>query len=115
MANYKILLLLFIVATNQVNTEVCGHIVTILSIDGGGIRGIIPASILEYLEAELQVRSSNFSYIVYVCVFLCVRVYVCRFRYRVCSCMSDFLCLVDDEKLDDCTRIIIAICFLFNC
>ncbi|MCD7469299.1 Patatin-like protein 2 [Datura stramonium] len=30
------------------------NFVTILSIDGGGIRGIIPATILEYLEFQLQ-------------------------------------------------------------
>ena len=30
-------------------------IVTILSIDGGGVRGIIPAVILEFLEKKLQV------------------------------------------------------------
>lgn len=30
-------------------------LVTILSIDGGGIRGIIPATILAFLEAKLQV------------------------------------------------------------
>jgi hypothetical protein len=28
----------------------------ILSIDGVGVRGIIPATILEYLEKELQVK-----------------------------------------------------------
>lgn len=33
--------------------------VRILSLDGGGIRGIIPATILEYLEKELQRRSGN--------------------------------------------------------
>lgn len=32
-----------------------GRLITILSIDGGGIRGIIPAKILEFLESELQV------------------------------------------------------------
>ena len=32
-----------------------GHLVTVLSIDGGGIRGIIPAVILGFLESELQV------------------------------------------------------------
>ncbi|KAK1313343.1 hypothetical protein QJS10_CPA06g02281 [Acorus calamus] len=32
----------------------CGKLVTILSIDGGGIRGIIPATILAFLEAKLQ-------------------------------------------------------------
>ncbi|KAL1219318.1 Patatin-like protein 2 [Cardamine amara subsp. amara] len=31
-----------------------GNIITILSIDGGGIRGIIPAVILGFLESELQ-------------------------------------------------------------
>ena len=31
-----------------------GGELTILSIDGGGIRGLIPAKILEYLESELQ-------------------------------------------------------------
>ncbi|ESW32825.1 hypothetical protein PHAVU_001G020200 [Phaseolus vulgaris] len=30
------------------------HLVTVLSIDGGGIRGIIPAIILGFLESELQ-------------------------------------------------------------
>ncbi|KAL8063560.1 hypothetical protein ABFX02_01G034500 [Erythranthe guttata] len=32
-----------------------GNLITILSIDGGGIRGIIPAKILEFLESELQI------------------------------------------------------------
>jgi hypothetical protein len=32
------------------------EMLTILSIDGGGVRGIIPATILEYLENELQVK-----------------------------------------------------------
>ncbi|KAK2992300.1 hypothetical protein RJ640_020293 [Escallonia rubra] len=31
-----------------------GDLITILSIDGGGIRGIIPATILAFLESELQ-------------------------------------------------------------
>lgn len=31
-----------------------GHMITILSIDGGGVRGIIPAAILEFLEEKLQ-------------------------------------------------------------
>lgn len=30
-------------------------IVTVLSIDGGGVRGIIPAKVLEFLESELKV------------------------------------------------------------
>ncbi|XP_078156600.1 patatin-like protein 2 [Carex rostrata] len=31
-----------------------GNIVTILSIDGGGVRGLIPATILSFLESKLQ-------------------------------------------------------------
>ncbi|XP_076883168.1 patatin-like protein 3 isoform X2 [Bidens hawaiensis] len=31
-----------------------GNLITILNIDGGGIRGIIPGVILEYLESEIQ-------------------------------------------------------------
>ncbi|KAF7845024.1 patatin-like protein 2 [Senna tora] len=31
-----------------------GNVITILSIDGGGVRGIIPAILLMHLEAELQ-------------------------------------------------------------
>ncbi|KAF5791767.1 putative patatin-like phospholipase domain, Acyl transferase/acyl hydrolase/lysophospholipase [Helianthus annuus] len=31
-----------------------GNLITILSIDGGGIRGIIPGVILQYLESQLQ-------------------------------------------------------------
>lgn len=33
-----------------------GKRVTILSLDGGGVRGLIPATILAELEAKLQVR-----------------------------------------------------------
>jgi hypothetical protein len=32
-----------------------GKLITILSIDGGGIRGLIPATMLTFLEAKLQV------------------------------------------------------------
>ncbi|KAK3231442.1 hypothetical protein Dsin_003323 [Dipteronia sinensis] len=31
-----------------------GNLITVLSIDGGGIRGIIPATLLAFLESELQ-------------------------------------------------------------
>lgn len=34
------------------------NVITILSIDGGGIRGIIPAVILNHLEKALQVNNN---------------------------------------------------------
>lgn len=45
--------LLFPVSTAQTK----GRTITVLSIDGGGIRGIIPGTILAHLESKLQVRS----------------------------------------------------------
>ena len=36
-----------------------GNLITILSIDGGGVRGIIPSVILEFLETQLQVSFIN--------------------------------------------------------
>ena len=36
-----------------------GNQITILSIDGGGIRGIIPGTILAFLESELQVENKT--------------------------------------------------------
>ncbi|XP_022861960.1 patatin-like protein 1 [Olea europaea var. sylvestris] len=36
------------------NAQTKGRIVTVLSIDGGGIRGIIPGTFLAFLEAKLQ-------------------------------------------------------------
>jgi patatin-like phospholipase/acyl hydrolase len=38
------------------NTLDKDKVVTVLSIDGGGVRGIIPATILAFLEEELKVR-----------------------------------------------------------
>ncbi|KAL6995541.1 Proteolipid protein 2 [Sarracenia purpurea var. burkii] len=38
----------------QIQPPTYGNLVTVLSIDGGGIRGIIPATILAYLESQLQ-------------------------------------------------------------
>ena len=40
----------------QIQPPTYGNLVTILSIDGGGIRGIIPATILARLETRLQVE-----------------------------------------------------------
>ncbi|KAJ7958133.1 Patatin [Quillaja saponaria] len=38
----------------QIQPPTYGDYITILSIDGGGIRGLIPATILEFLESQLQ-------------------------------------------------------------
>ncbi|XP_045819862.1 patatin-like protein 2 [Trifolium pratense] len=38
----------------QIQPPTFGKLVTILSIDGGGIRGLIPAVIIEFLESQLQ-------------------------------------------------------------
>ncbi|KAK7310493.1 hypothetical protein RJT34_08046 [Clitoria ternatea] len=38
----------------QIQAPTYGNLVTILSIDGGGIRGIIPATIIAFLESQLQ-------------------------------------------------------------
>lgn len=40
----------------QLQPPTYGNLITILSIDGGGIRGIIPGTILSFLESELQVE-----------------------------------------------------------
>ncbi|XP_030934641.1 patatin-like protein 2 [Quercus lobata] len=38
----------------EINPEEYGDLITILSIDGGGIRGIIPSIMIEFLESEIQ-------------------------------------------------------------
>ncbi|OWM70908.1 patatin-like protein 2 [Punica granatum] len=38
----------------QIRPPTYGNLITILSIDGGGVRGIIPATILSFLESQLQ-------------------------------------------------------------
>ncbi|XP_043713943.1 patatin-like protein 2 isoform X3 [Telopea speciosissima] len=42
------------ISVPQIQPPTYGNLITILSIDGGGIRGIIPATILEFLESQLQ-------------------------------------------------------------
>lgn len=46
-----------------------GQLVTILSIDGGGIRGIIPGTVLAYLESQLQVYARTDSILKILCQF----------------------------------------------
>lgn len=48
----------------EINPEEYGDLITILSIDGGGIRGIIPSIMIEFLESELQVIYVSFNYII---------------------------------------------------
>lgn len=38
----------------QIQPPTYGNLITVLSIDGGGIRGLIPATILDFLESQLQ-------------------------------------------------------------
>ncbi|XP_075648685.1 patatin-like protein 2, partial [Castanea sativa] len=38
----------------EINPEEYGDLITILSIDGGGIRGIIPSIMIEFLKSEIQ-------------------------------------------------------------
>ncbi|EEF38750.1 patatin-like protein 3 [Ricinus communis] len=40
--------------SSKIQPPTYGNLITILSIDGGGIRGIIPGVILDYLESKLQ-------------------------------------------------------------
>ena len=47
-----------------------GNLIIVLSIDGGGIKGIIPGIILSFLESELQViillYTSQLAHVIYV-------------------------------------------------
>ncbi|CAN4092741.1 unnamed protein product [Withania somnifera] len=45
--------------TSQIQPPTYGDLITVLSIDGGGIRGIIPATILNVLESQLQELDGN--------------------------------------------------------
>nr|Q2MY52.1 RecName: Full=Patatin group M-2; Flags: Precursor [Solanum tuberosum]ABC55686.1 patatin protein group M-2 [Solanum tuberosum] len=61
MATTKSFLILFfmILATTSSTCAKLEKMVTVLSIDGGGIKGIIPAIILEFLEGQLQEVDNN--------------------------------------------------------
>ncbi|KAF7137295.1 hypothetical protein RHSIM_Rhsim07G0230300 [Rhododendron simsii] len=43
----------------QLQPPTYGKRITVLSIDGGGIRGVIPGTILNFLESELQVKTNS--------------------------------------------------------
>lgn len=60
-----------------------GNVITILSLDGGGVRGIIPGVILSYLESQLQViyitirvLYLEINYLIHKPIYLCVT-YIC--------------------------------------
>lgn len=60
-----------------------GKKITVLSIDGGGIRGIIPGTILAFLESKLQVSSLTiFNYLLSVFIYLLLIISV-LFNYGV--------------------------------
>lgn len=60
-----------------------GKKITVLSIDGGGIRGIIPGTILAFLESKLQVSSLTiFNYLLSVFLILLLIISV-LFNYGV--------------------------------
>lgn len=61
-----------------------GKKITVLSIDGGGIRGIIPGTILAFLESKLQVSSLTiFNYLLSVFYFILLLIISVLFNYGV--------------------------------
>jgi hypothetical protein len=58
-----------VLSTPKTPTPAYGNIVTVLSIDGGGVRGIIPGTILAFLEEELQVSLC-------CCVYIYIYIYM---------------------------------------
>ncbi|KAM3270540.1 patatin-07 [Capsicum chacoense] len=54
-----LILIFMILATTGSASSVLGEMVTVLSIDGGGIKGIIPATVLTFLEGQLQELDNN--------------------------------------------------------
>ncbi|KAK6781534.1 hypothetical protein RDI58_019330 [Solanum bulbocastanum] len=55
----SLILIFMILATTSSTFATLEEMVTVLSIDGGGIKGIIPATILEFLEGQLQEVDNN--------------------------------------------------------
>ncbi|XP_049415424.1 patatin-T5-like [Solanum stenotomum] len=53
------ILIFMMLATTSSTFATLGEMVTVLSIDRGGIKGIIPAAILEFLEGQLQEVDNN--------------------------------------------------------
>lgn len=60
-----------------------GNLITVLSIDGGGIRGIIPATILAFLESQLQVICSRLVLHVSKCHIILKSFQNCTFKLKV--------------------------------
>nr|Q2MY56.1 RecName: Full=Patatin group D-2; Flags: Precursor [Solanum tuberosum]ABC55682.1 patatin protein group D-2 [Solanum tuberosum] len=54
-----LILIVMILATTSSTFASLEEMVTVLSIDGGGIKGIIPGTILEFLEGQLQKMDNN--------------------------------------------------------
>jgi hypothetical protein len=62
-----------------------GEYVTILAIDGGGMRGLIPLAILEFLESELQARPHVHCSIVHINITAStyIHIYTHTFMYTL--------------------------------
>lgn len=61
-------------------------LVTVLSIDGGGVRGIIPATILAFLEEKLQVSAKPlFIQQVYIGLIIISRCVSSLLRFLACA------------------------------
>ncbi|XP_055819970.1 patatin-07-like [Solanum dulcamara] len=56
--SFLILIFMILTTTGSASSEL-EEVVTILSIDGGGIKGIIPATILDFLKGQLQELDDN--------------------------------------------------------
>lgn len=48
-----------------------GNLITVLSIDGGGVKGVIPATFLAFLESKLQVNSTRLLFLEPKCIYTC--------------------------------------------